>query len=82
MKKVVLVGAIALLGLASCRKEYTCNCVRSFDSDYSNLDGTVSYTLNSKDLADAKLECEQKANRLEYENKDYGLNIQWYVTEK
>ena len=26
MKKIILVGAVALLGLASCKKEYTCEC--------------------------------------------------------
>ena len=26
MKKVVLIGAVVILGLASCKKEYTCEC--------------------------------------------------------
>ncbi len=53
MKKVLLVGAVALLGLASCKKDYTCECT----VDLLGVKTTSSTTLNAT-KSDAKEACE------------------------
>jgi hypothetical protein len=52
MKKIILVGAVALLGLASCKKDRTCECT---------IDGTtekVSVTYPKSTKSDAKEACD------------------------
>lgn len=45
MKKIILVGAIALLGLASCKKDYTCECkLHVIDSEGNIYTGTPIIT--------------------------------------
>ena len=49
MKKVLLVGAVALLGLTACKKDYTCECTIS--TDMTSVGGekstsTISTTIN------------------------------------
>ncbi len=53
MKKIILVGAVALLGLASCKKDYTCECTATVDG-YS---ASASTTLNAT-KSDATEACE------------------------
>ena len=53
MKKIILVGAVALLGLASCKKDYTCECTM----DLYGVKTTSSTTLNAT-KSDATEACE------------------------
>ena len=53
MKKIILVGAVALLGLASCKKDYTCECTM----DLLGVKTTSSTTLNAT-KSDATEACE------------------------
>lgn len=49
MKKIMLVGAVAILGLASCKKDYTCECTITTDMSSVNMGkstSTVSSTIN------------------------------------
>jgi len=46
MKKLVLLGAVAILGLTSCKRDYTCDC-----------DG-YEYTLLDFSKKEAKKQCE------------------------
>lgn len=46
MKKIILVGAVALLGLASCKKDYTCECTTTSDFMGQKSTATVSATIN------------------------------------
>ena len=49
MKKVLFFGAVALLGLASCKKDYTCECTITTDLTSIGLTKntqTVSTTIN------------------------------------
>lgn len=57
MKKVILVGAIALLGLASCKKDYTCECkvyLGGEEFPESILNKNVSYTNETESDATSK----------------------------
>lgn len=52
MKKVLLVGAVALLGLASCKKDYTCECTVS--TDMTSIGGEKSSSTMSTTIHDTK----------------------------
>jgi len=54
MKKIILVGAVAMLGLASCKKERTCEC--SFD--FLGEKSTESYTIPKASKSDATEACD------------------------
>ena len=54
MKKIILVGAVALLGLASCKKDRTCECTFELLGEKE----TVSVVYPSSTKADAKEACE------------------------
>ncbi|TNE95946.1 MAG: hypothetical protein EP322_09120 [Bacteroidetes bacterium] len=41
MKKAILLGALAMVVLASCKKDYTCECVLT-----GTITGTVTETYN------------------------------------
>lgn len=60
MKKFVLfVAAAATLGLASCKKDWTCEC------SYTDSNGTTQTTktdINGKTKKDAEAQCEGKAS--------------------
>lgn len=51
MKKILLVGALAFIGLASCKKDYTCECKDSTGAVVSS--STVTGTKKA-----AKAACE------------------------
>jgi hypothetical protein len=51
MKKVVLFGGLALLTLASCKKDWTCTCT-------SSIGGSSSAIITDKTKADAKADCD------------------------
>ena len=55
MKKLLFVAAIAVLGLASCTKEYTCECTTS-DSSGLIDDVTTSSTFEAT-KSDAEAAC-------------------------
>jgi hypothetical protein len=60
MKKVLLVGAVALLGLASCKKDYTCECTTTVDLSAiggGKTTSTASTTINAT-KSDATEACE------------------------
>jgi hypothetical protein len=58
MKKVVLVGAVALLGLTSCKKDYTCSCsVKNVDTGVSITTEELTSTISSSSKSDAESEC-------------------------
>lgn len=54
MKKVLFLGAFAVLGLASCKKDYTCECT----STTMGITTTSSTTIKAK-KDDAKTTCEK-----------------------
>ena len=56
MKKVYMMLAVCAIALASCKKDYTCEC--SFtDADFPELNTSVSYTFEAK-KSDAESVCE------------------------
>jgi hypothetical protein len=71
MKKVVLVGVVAILGLASCKKDYTCECVATFN-DSSNE--TIVSTISKSTESNATSECNKKQEELKSE-LDAGENV-------
>jgi len=51
MKKLLFVAAIAVMGLSSCKKDYTCTCVISDSSGYfptTTTTSTIPNTTKSK----------------------------------
>jgi len=53
MKRVILVAAVSMMALASCKKDYTCECVTT-----GNLStGTSSYTIENSSKGDAEDAC-------------------------
>ena len=42
MKNVLLVSALALLGLSSCKKNYTCECIQTIDLMGQKTNQTVT----------------------------------------
>ena len=50
MKKVLLVSAFAVLALASCKKDYVCDCGILGSSDYNGL--------KKSEADDARITCE------------------------
>ncbi len=57
MKKVLFLGVFAVLGLASCKKDYTCACT----STVLGVSTTVTTTIKDK-KNDAKTTCEKGSN--------------------
>ena len=57
MKKVLFLGAFALFGLASCKKDYTCECKITFMGQTT----TSTTTINAK-KKDAQTTCENGTN--------------------
>ena len=54
MKKIILVGALALLGLSSCKKDYTCECFKYDPNTLESISGTeekVTLSSSSKEQA-------------------------------
>ncbi len=51
MKKVILFGGLTLLTLASCKKDWTCECT-------SSAGGSSSTTIADKTKSDAKADCD------------------------
>ncbi len=49
MKKIILVAAVGMLALVSCKKNYTCDCTSITDIDYK---------LNKADAETTKKACE------------------------
>jgi len=55
MKKIILVGALALLGLSSCKKDYTCSCsIKDVDSGLSITSEELSTTISNSSKSDAE----------------------------
>ena len=81
MKKVVLVGVVAIFGLTSCSKEYTCKCTAVYD-DGSTVVQTEDYFNISE--SQAKTNCENKANEIYISklNSGFKTNVQWIVSVK
>ena len=52
MKKIMLVGAVALLGLASCKKDYTCEC--TVVTDMTSIGEGKSTSTISETIKDTK----------------------------
>jgi hypothetical protein len=47
MKKIIFVGALAILGLASCKKDYTCECTATVDmGELGKTSASASTTIN------------------------------------
>ncbi len=58
MKKVVLVGALALLGLVSCKKNYTCECSKYDTNTLESISGTEEkVTIKSTSKEKANEDC-------------------------
>lgn len=81
MKKVILVGAIALLGLTSCNKDYTCTCTSTFN-DNSKL--VQSFEFKSTTQDEAKTNCEAKAKQIYADNSVSGFEskVDWVSVAK
>lgn len=81
MKKVILVGIVALFGLVSCTKEYTCKCTVVYD-DGSTMNQTEDYFNISE--SQAKTNCEKKANEIYTTklNSGFKTTVQWEVNLK
>ena len=58
MKKVLLVGAVALLGLASCKKDYTCECTATVDFMGVKSSSSASTTIHDT-KSNATTTCEK-----------------------
>jgi hypothetical protein len=57
MKKTILfVSALVILGLTSCKKDYTCNCA-TMDLDTEEIT-TESYTIQAGHKSEASIECD------------------------
>lgn len=72
MKKAVLaLAALVTLGLASCKKDYTCEC------EYDNIGTTEteSFTYNEKTKSDAVDMCSEKEEELNGTFTDVDCNI-------
>ncbi len=70
MKKVFLVVAVAFFGLASCKKDYTCNCVTTDTSDGSQITSSSETITDHKSDAEAKCdEGDQTNNALGYKTE-------------
>jgi len=46
MKKMIVLGAVALLALASCKKDYTCDC-GIISQDYNDINKDDAETLKA-----------------------------------
>jgi len=55
MKKVYMMLAVCAIALASCKKEYTCECSYT-DSTDPSFNSTISYTFEAK-KSDAETVC-------------------------
>ncbi len=55
MKKVILVAAVGMLALASCKKDYTCECTTTDSSGFFD-DVSTSVTINAT-KSDAETTC-------------------------
>jgi len=51
MKKVILVAAVSMMALASCKKDYTCECTPT-------VGDKTSFVLENSSESDAKDNCE------------------------
>ena len=60
MKKVLFLGVFAMLGLASCKKVYTCECSPTSVGKLFGLTATSTTTINAK-KKDAKKTCESSS---------------------
>jgi len=52
MKRVILVAAVSMMALASCKKDYTCECVTS-----GLTSGTTSTVIENSSKSDAEDAC-------------------------
>jgi len=57
MKKVVLVAAVAMLSLASCKKDHTCVCTVSTTTNGTTTTLSNETTLKDMSTSDAKKSC-------------------------
>lgn len=57
MKKLLLVAAVAMFAMTSCKKDYTCECTSTVGQNGSTTSSTSTTTLKAK-KADAKKACE------------------------
>lgn len=61
MKKVLFVAALGMLTLASCKKDYTCECTTTIVGFSSTATSTIKATKK-----DAKAACENGTNASTY----------------
>ena len=57
MKKVILVAAVAMLALASCKKDHTCSCVISGNSSLGNFSVTEDTIFVDMKKSEAEDKC-------------------------
>ena len=74
MKKVTLfAAAVALIGMASCSKDYDCTCSGDYEIDLGvgmNMPGTIpaeTYTIEDTDEDEAKSECQEREDQIRSE---------------
>jgi hypothetical protein len=59
MKKIILVAAVAMLALASCKKDRTCSCDFTVsDSNFGNFSLSLDTVYTDMKKADAETLCE------------------------
>ena len=71
MKKVILVAAVAMLALASCKKDHTCTC----DVTTSGLVGTGTLSADTVFVDMKKSEAKDKCTSLDSDIDFFGSQI-------
>lgn len=54
MKKVIFFGAVALMGLSSCKKDWTCECT----TNYGSVSNKYALPLTNQTKSSAKTNCD------------------------
>jgi hypothetical protein len=58
MKAIALIACVAALGLASCKKTYSCNCTEVYNDDMVNYSSEETYPVVAK-KKDKQSECDK-----------------------
>ena len=51
MKTIALIACVAALGLASCKKTYSCNCTEIYNDNGINYSSDETYPVVAKKIA-------------------------------
>lgn len=60
MKKAILVfGALLALGMTSCKKDWTCECIETINDNGTTTTSTTTTTLERLKPSEARTECDK-----------------------